>query len=120
MTLTGHRVGCPTAEDLGEGPGEPDDLGRGRHLGRADEQSVGEGRVGGLGVGEDQPGQDPVAEQPAMDGRERPGRGRELVEVRTGVEPRHADGGQCRLELGGPAPPSAATSRRPCGPMVAR
>ena len=97
------------------------DLVVGRDLRRADEQRVGERRLVGQDVGERQAGEDAALEEPAMDGpRVRDADG-ELVEVR---RPR---GSAARRRPRGPPParaaraaPRAATSRRPCGPIVAR
>ncbi len=91
------------AEDRGHGTREGDDLGRGRDLRGADQETVGQVRVVGLGIGQDEPGQDPGLEQPPMDGPRVGDPDRELVEVRAGVQPLRPDRGQRGLELGGPA-----------------
>ena len=81
------------------------DLGRGRHLRGAHEETVGEGRVVGLRVGQDEPGQDARLEQAAVDGPCLGDADDELVEVRAGVHPLHTDRSQGGLELRGAGGP---------------
>ena len=93
------------AEDGGQGHREGADLGRGRDLRGADQEAVGQGRIVGLRVGQDEPGQDARLEQPAMDGPRVRDADDELVEVRPGMHPLGADGRQGRLQLGRAAGP---------------
>ena len=90
-------------ERVGQGRREPGDLVRGGHLGRADEQRVGQRRVVGLGLGQDQarPGRRARA---GAGGRAGASGTRTANSLRYGprMEPRGADRGQRRLELGRP------------------
>ena len=93
---------APTVPDgRGQGIGEAADVGGRGDLGRAHQEGVAEGLVVGLGVGQGEPGQVALVEQPPVD---RPGVGHgdgELVEVRPGMEPADAVVGEGRLELRG-------------------
>ena len=116
----GLRDGRTPGDDLVEGGHEPGDVARRRELGRAQEQAVGQRRVVGLGVGQDQPGQEAALDQAAMDG---PGVGDpdgELVEVRPGWSRSTPIAARAASSSAARAAPPAATSRSPCGPIVAR
>ncbi len=77
----------PAGDDLAERGHEARDVAGGRELGGAQEQAVGQARIVGFDVGEDQAGKEAALDQPAVHDAGIGDAHRELVQVRARVEP---------------------------------